>query len=121
MTLVFDSNIVIDLLEGREEARSWVYSDLHRAVSIVTWMEVLAGCRTATEETVARQILAGFRLIEIGPEVAELAVTIRRERRIKLADSIILATARYVGTQLVTRNTRDFPEDDPEILVPYIA
>lgn len=120
MTLVFDSNIVIDLLEGREEARSRVYSDEDRVVSIITWTEVLAGCRTEPEERLARRVLTGFREIHIGPEIAESTVMIRRERRIKLPDSIVLATARFARAQLVTRNTRDFPSSDPEIVVPYV-
>ena len=33
----------------------------------------------------------------------------RRERRIKLPDAIILATAEIENRLLITRNTRDFP------------
>lgn len=99
---------------------SLVARDEGRTVSIITWMEVLAGCRTNSEERLARELLGGFRVIAIVPAIAESAVLIRRQRRIKLADSIILATARFAQTQLVTRNTRDFPSSDPEIVVPYL-
>ena len=37
----------------------------------------------------------------------------------KLPDALILATARDREITLLTRNTKDFPEDDPNIRVPY--
>jgi predicted nucleic acid-binding protein len=51
--------------------------------------------------------------------VAEEAVRIRRQRRLKLPDAIILATARVHGLVLVTRNTKDFDPADPAIRIPY--
>ena len=47
------------------------------------------------------------------------AVELRRERRLRLPDAIIWATARCAGCLLVTRNTGDFPEDEPDVRVPY--
>jgi predicted nucleic acid-binding protein len=37
----------------------------------------------------------------------------------RLPDAIILATARAESALLVTRNTKDFPRDDPASRVPY--
>jgi hypothetical protein len=44
---------------------------------------------------------------------------VRRERRLKLPDAIILATAETADRLLITRNTRDFPANDPGIRIPY--
>ena len=52
-------------------------------------------------------------------DVTEQAVALRREHRIRLPDAIIWATARASGALLVTRNTKDFPANDPGIRVPY--
>ena len=41
------------------------------------------------------------------------------ERRIRLPNAIIWASARRLGGILVTRNTKDFPVDDPGVRVPY--
>jgi predicted nucleic acid-binding protein len=51
--------------------------------------------------------------------IAEQAVALRRDRRVKLPDAVIWATARSMGALLVTRNTKDFPADDPGVRVPY--
>ncbi len=70
-------------------------------------MEVLVGATPVTESFV-RVFLKSFVLLDLAPDITERAITIRRERRLKLPDAIILATAEINGLTLVTRNTRDF-------------
>jgi len=115
----FDSNVVIDVLKGLDPAREALREVDVRIVSIVTWIEVLAGCRDDDEEARARQLLAAMTVVPMGDLVAEEAMRLRRQMRIKLPDAVILSTARVAGCQLVTRNTRDFREDDPNVRVPY--
>ena len=86
---------------------------------MITWIEVMAGARDATEDKRTRELLRRFRVLPLTSEIAEIAASIRRERRLKLPDAIILATARAHGLILVTRNTKDFPPGDPSIRVPY--
>ena len=64
-------------------------------------------------------MLSLFEVLSLSAAVADVAATIRRERRLKLPDAIILATARSHGLRLVTRNTKDFRPEDGDILVPY--
>lgn len=71
------------------------------------------------EETRLRELLRRFAILPVTLEVADEAALIRRERRLKLPDAIILATARVHELVLVTRNTKDFPADDPMVRVPY--
>jgi predicted nucleic acid-binding protein len=51
--------------------------------------------------------------------VAERAIKIRRQHKLKLPDAVIWATAMELGWLLVTRNTKDFPAANPGIRVPY--
>ena len=51
--------------------------------------------------------------------VAREAVEVRKTRRMRLPDAIIWAAARSESALLVTRNTKDFPKDDPGVRVPY--
>ncbi|MCO5963335.1 DUF5615 family PIN-like protein [Sinorhizobium meliloti] len=66
-----------------------------------------------------RRFLDGFETIALNDEIANRAVTLRRAHRIKLPDAVIWATAQTAGRLLVTRNTKDFPADDPGIREPY--
>jgi predicted nucleic acid-binding protein len=117
---VFDTNILIDYLNGVSEARTELARFRNRAVSVVSWMEVLVGAADAEEEKVLRGFLAGFEVLDVDRETAEEAIRLRRARRIRLPDAVIWAAARVSGAMLVTRNTRDFPKDDPGVRVPYV-
>ena len=119
MTAVFDTNILIDFLHGVPEARLELRRHRRRALSVVTWIEVLVGADDPEKERRARLLLDRFTVVEVGEGVRERAVMLRRTMRLKLPDAIILATAQDLGWPLVTRNTRDFPPSDPSIRVPY--
>ncbi|GAA5252227.1 PIN domain-containing protein [Candidatus Rickettsia kedanie] len=57
--------------------------------------------------------------MNLNEEIADIAVIIRKENRIKLPDAIIWATAKYSNSLLVTRNTKDFPIHASGIKIPY--
>ena len=120
MKALFDTNILIDYLNGVEPARAEIERPGERLVSIVTWMEVLAGARDEAEKDVIDMFLRDFRVVDLTRRVAREAVEIRRSRRIRLPDAIVWAAARTESALLVTRNTKDFPGDDPGLRVPYV-
>ena len=119
MRALIDTNILIDYLSGVEPARQELSRFDRPSISWITWMEVLVGASNGREMQQLKSFLSGFQLVAIDRSVSELAVTIRRERRIALPDAIIQASAQATGAMLVTRNTRDFPADDPGVRVPY--
>ncbi len=116
--VLFDTNILIDYLRGIPQARAECDKHSDRAVSIVTWMEVMAGS-TAANEADARSCLLNFYTLPLTAEVAERAFLLRRAGRIKLPDAIIQATSEVAGRILITRNTRDFSPGTPGVRIPY--
>lgn len=119
VTAVLDTNIVIDFLLGRSEALGEMERYDRRAISLITWIEVLAGATDDAEESALEGVLAQFELLGIGMEVAGKAAGLRRTRKVRLPDALIWASAIHAGGLLVTRNTRDFPENEPGIRIPY--
>ena len=119
MKVVFDTNILIDYLDGNESAAATIQRYSEPIISRVTWLEVLAGVREKDEEAAIRMFLRGFMVHEMDELIAEIALKLRRERRLRLPDAIILATAHAHSCLLLTRNTRDFKTAWPEIHVPY--
>lgn len=115
---LFDTNILIDHLNAVPQAREEIARFEDRAVSIITWMEVMVG---ASEDLVepTRRFLDGFKLVPLDDAIASRAVELRRTHRIKLPDAVIWATAQTGGRLLVTRNTKDFSPDDPGVREPY--
>lgn len=115
---LFDTNILIDHLNAVPEAREEIGRFEDRAISIVTWMEVMVGASADLVEP-TRHFLEGFSAIALDEEIANHAVALRRAHRIKLPDAVIWATAQTTGRLLVTRNTKDFPPGDPGVREPY--
>ena len=119
MKAVFDTNILIDYLAGRDDADAEIARYRYRYISIVTWMELLAGARNEAEQDVIDMFLRDFHVVELTRGVAREAVGLRKTHRLRLPDAIIWASARSESALLVTRDTKDFPRDDPGVRVPY--
>lgn len=116
---LFDTNILIDHLQGFADASAELtrYEDV--AISIITRIELLAGSPPETMAAV-RALLNDFTTVALDFEIADAAAEIRRNHRIRLPDAVIWASARNQGRLLVTRNTKDFPVDDPGVRRPYV-
>jgi predicted nucleic acid-binding protein len=95
---LFDTNILIDHLNAVPQAREEIERFNSRAVSVITWMEVMVGADADLIDP-TRRFLEGFKVIALDDEIANRAQT--------------------AGRLLVTRNTKDFPADDPGIREPY--
>lgn len=115
---LFDTNILIDYLNGIEQAK--IEFDLYseKSISLITWMEVLVGASPETEGII-RGFLSEFVLLPINERTSDIAVGIRKKYKVKLPDAIVWATAQVNGQILVTRNTKDFSSGEPGIRVPY--
>lgn len=115
---VFDTNIVIDALNGVDAADT-EYGRYDRVlISRVTWMEVMVGAQE--DDAQVRDFLSSrFEIISLDLAVAERAVQLRRTHRIRLPDAIIWATAQVNEAVLVSRNTKDFDPVWEGIRVPY--
>jgi predicted nucleic acid-binding protein len=116
---LFDTNILIDFLNGLPQARDELVRYDDRCISIVTWMEVMVGAEAAVSAA-TEYYLTSFSILPVDTNIARRAVQLRTDHRIKLPHAIIWATAQTGGMLLVTRNTKDFPSDDPAVRMPYL-
>jgi hypothetical protein len=115
---VFDTNIVIDALNGVSEADAEF--DLYERVIIsrITWMEILVG-EKENDQQLRDFLESHFEIAPIDMSVSDIAVQLRRQHRIRLPDAIIWATAKVYDAVLVTRNTKDFDPAWDGVRVPY--
>ena len=107
--VVVDSNIIIYLSKGELDIGdvSEKYDDFY--ISIITYLEVLGfQFKDKGEMEIIKELLSNFEMININPEIAENVISIRQQKKIKLPDAIILATAQFLGCDLLTRNVKDF-------------
>jgi len=118
---LFDTNILIDYLNGVEKAKKTLEKYSYKpAISVITWMEVMVGAKkmTAEHENQTRQFLGQFLLLPVTDEVSERAVVIRHQSKVKLPDAIIWATAQINFRTLISRNPKDFGTD-AGVIMPY--
>lgn len=116
--LLLDTNILIDVLRGQEPALLWLEQQSQVAISVITWIEVLAGCRDGEAERL-EPWLESFPRLPLDQAIARETVQLRQEHGLKVPDAIILATARCHDLTLATRNSRDFPLRLGGVLHPY--
>lgn len=118
VSALLDTNLLIDFLQGEPRAREEIGRYEKPAISEITWMEVMVGT-TPQNENGTRAFLNTFRRIAIDDAVAEQAVKLRRQYRLKLPDAIVWASARAHSLLFVTRDSKDFPVAEPGIRVPW--
>ena len=108
-----DTNAIIYYLGRDESVRVRVDGALQRTAplytSAITVAELFRFPKLTVEEaTNIGAFLSICSIINLDVALAQQAGGIGRSHNLKLADSIIAATALFTGTTLLTRNTRDF-------------
>jgi predicted nucleic acid-binding protein len=109
MKYLLDTNIIIYYLENNQLVYDfvWRYKKVS-ALSIIVYYEVLNYSFTQEQEKLVRAFLENFKIIGLSSEVIDKSLENRKEKKIKMADNFILATAQVHGLKLVTNNSKDF-------------
>lgn len=118
LMLLLDTNLLIDVLRGEAVALRWLEDQQRPSISVITWIEVLVGCRPGEQERVEAW-LEVFPRLNLDQAIARESVLLRQRHGLKGPDAIILATARCAGLTLATRNVRDVPLELGGVLHPY--
>ncbi|MGI0090620.1 MAG: type II toxin-antitoxin system VapC family toxin [Nitrososphaerales archaeon] len=109
MTVLIDSWAWIEYWKGGQfakQAAAYIEGDEDSVVSTINLAEVFFWVsRYYDEPTASRKLLTVEKrchLIPVERDIAIAAAKIKREQKLALADSLILATARHVRGRLVT-------------------
>jgi len=119
MRALFDTNILIDYFNGEQRAKEEIEIYEFRAISVITYIELLVGLKNLEEIDLIKKFLHVFFIIDVDLDIAKLTVTIRKKYNLKIPDAIILATAQQNQCLFVTRDTKDFSQTLPIVRVPY--
>jgi predicted nucleic acid-binding protein len=119
LSVLLDSVILIDHLNGISAATRYLESLTEASISVITRAEVLAGVPPRSLPGV-KEWLDRYPTLAIDRQTADLAAELRRQNKWKLPDAFQAALATQHGLKLATRNTRDFPpQRHPFVVVPY--
>lgn len=111
---LIETTILVDVFRDKPEAIAWVNSlPLQgRWVSVITYFELLAGCRNRREQrTVARE-MRNYRLLLLTEDISRTALSwferFHLSHGVGFLDSLIGATALHQDLTVATLNTKHF-------------
>jgi predicted nucleic acid-binding protein len=113
--VVIDTDILIDVARGISEAAASLQQLEQNeclAISVITQMELLVGCRNKKETNALERFLSKLQVLYINEAISDLAVTLLRKYRLShgllIPDALIAATALYNDCSFITKNQRDY-------------
>lgn len=124
--VVVDTDILIDASRSVSNAIDCLNQIEQRAalaVSVVTEMELIVGCRNKAELRTLDRFLRRFLVVSLNEPISEIAVGLLRRYRLShgllIADAFIAATAIALDSSLVSKNQGDYRFIADLNLLPY--
>ena len=111
---LIETTILVDVFRNKPEAIAWVNSlpPQGRWVSVITYFELLAGCRNRREQRTVAKEMRNYRLLLLTEDVSRTALSwfarFHLSHGVGFLDSLIGATAFHHGLRLATLNTKHF-------------
>lgn len=113
--LIFDSDVLIDYGRDVEIAVNVVdlaFANSSVAISAVTKMELMMGCRNKIDLKEIFGFTSRFELLHVNEAISDLAIQLLEKYRLShglmMPDSFIAATAIVNQSPLISKNQRDF-------------
>lgn len=113
--LILDTDILIDVLRGDANAILFLQTKSQQfqlAISAVTQMELMVGCRNKTELQALDKFLQRFQLLKVMESISDRATDLLRQYRLShgllIPDAVIAATALEYNESFVSKNQRDY-------------
>jgi hypothetical protein len=113
---LLDTTVLIDLSRGNLNAADFIDSASESGtslfISVISAMELIAGCRDKDEVEKAQKLIADFTLLHLSPaesiKAYELMVNYSKSHGMAIPDALIAATAIVHDLELASDNERHF-------------
>ena len=112
--MIFDTDVIVWALRHKESAIRAIDESQDRAVSVVTYLELLEGAHDKTEVRLIKSYLAdlGFRFLPLSEDIGHRACVYMEEYGLSHAldwgDALIAATVSENAEVLLTGNRKHF-------------
>lgn len=116
---LFDTSILLDYLVGEKRAAAAIAQHDYRALSVITWIEVM---RVSPEDKreATRAFLRSFERLSINESIADEALLLMSERPgLAIHRALTFATAKVNRMPYVTVEAGHFERNEPGVLMPY--
>jgi len=117
--LVVDTNIILYILNGDENTLGYIQGkDVY--ISSISEIELLSYSKLSESDlSEIRSLLETLTIIELTYPVKDHTIKIRKKYKFKLPDSIVLATAVYLGIPLLTADKQLAKAEDETDVILY--
>ena len=121
--VLFDTDVLIEYLRGKDEAQRYI-DNIQDVVymSSISMAELYAGVRKGEESRKLEIFIETFEVISLNKNIAKIGGLYRNQYKPShgtgLADALIAATAKEIGAQVITFNTKHFPMLN-DVIMPY--
>jgi len=103
--VLLDSNIIIYLSQKKLTVDEVFEETKNYSISLITYMEILSyNFPTQEEEQFIHKLLSIFKIIDISKNIADEVIKLKKSRKIKLPDAIIVSTALLTHSTLYTND-----------------
>jgi predicted nucleic acid-binding protein len=113
--IIVDTDILIDVGRGEQTALDClqrIEQQFQLAISVVTQMELIVGCRNKVELNKLEKFLQYFQSLKLTEQISDRAVKLLGQYRLShgllIADALIAATALEYDEEFITKNQRDY-------------
>jgi len=112
--MFFDTDVLIWVLRGNPKAAALVDGCEDRSISVITLMELLQGARDDRDARLIKEFFRdfGFKTVPLTENIGHRAVIYMEQHALRsglrVADSLIAATAVENGQPLLTGDSRHF-------------
>lgn len=124
--ILVDTDVLIDTSRGVQDAISCI-QQLERlstvAISSITEMELIVGCRNRNELQALERFLKRFQVVKVSEAITDIATNLLKQYRLShgllIADALIASTAITLSVPFVSKNQRDYRFISNLNLLPY--
>jgi len=126
--IIVDTDILIDAgrcIEDAVNCLQQIEDTSSLAISAVTQMELIIGCRNKKELKSLEHFLQRFEIISLNEQISDISAyllkTYRLSHGLLIPDALIAATAIVTNIQLIYKNQKDYRFIDELDLLKYPA
>ncbi|MEM8527419.1 MAG: type II toxin-antitoxin system VapC family toxin [Bacteroidota bacterium] len=117
---LLDSNVIIFASKQQIDIQGLLDRYDHFYTSIITYVETYGyNFKSEIEKELIDELFSNLTIIEVSKDIAEQAILYRKngKKKIKIPDALILATAKYLGADIITDDWDDFEGIDETVSI----